>query len=336
MLPNKWLPMEKHFKNKNILITGGLGMIGSSIANQLVKWGARVTIIDACLKPYGANEFNIHASRDKIKFYKIDIRDLKALPPIIKGCDIIFNLAGQVSHNDSLENPFLDTEINYCGHLNVLETVRRVNPKIKILYSGSRLQFGKIEKIPVNEAHLQRPLTPYALNKSAAESMYLFYQRLHGIPVVIFRIANPYGPRGQMLHNKYCMINWFIRQAMENKTITIYGNGEQIRDYIYIDDLVAAFIHAAVDEGCDGQAFNVGSGLGVTFNKMAEIIIQTVRMGKVIHIPWPKNYINVETGDYISDIKKIKNVLGWQPEIGLAEGIAKTHAYYKKFKSHYF
>jgi UDP-glucose 4-epimerase len=328
--------MEKHYKNKNILITGGLGMIGSSIANQLVKWGAKVTIIDACLKPYGANEFNIHSIRDRINFIKMDIRDSHSLPAVIKDCHIIFNLAGQVSHNDSLENPFLDTDINYCGHLNVLETVRRVNPKIKILYSGSRLQFGKIEKIPVNEAHLQRPLTPYALNKSAAESMYLFYQRLYGIPVVIFRIANPYGPRGQMRHNKYCMINWFVRQAMDNKTITIYGNGEQIRDYIYIDDLTAAFVHAAVDKASDGQVFNVGSGQGVTFKRMAEIVIQTVQSGKILHVPWPKNYINVETGDYISDIKKIKNILGWQPKIVLDAGIARTFNYYNKFKSHYF
>lgn len=327
--------MNKHFLGKKVLITGGLGMIGSSIAHLLVRSGAEVTIIDACLSPFGANEFNIRGIRKKVKVFKIDIREQSALVPIIKGCEIIFNLAGQVSHNDSLEYPFLDAAINYMGHLNVLETVRLVNPGIKILYSGSRLQFGKIEKNPVAEGHPQRPLTPYALNKSAAENMYLFYHRLHGLPVVIFRIANPYGPRGQIRHNKYCMVNWFIRQAMEGKAITIYGDGNQVRDYIYIDDLAEAFIRAAADDACNGQLFNVGSGQGVSFKKMAEIVIGTVKSGKIVHVPWPETYVNVETGDYISDIGKISGLLGWRPKVDLEEGIARTYAFYKKYHSHY-
>ena len=327
--------MKNYFFGKKILITGGLGMIGSSIAHLLVKLGAEVTIVDSCLQPYGANEFNIRSIRKKVKLLNIDIRDRKALPSIIKDCQIIFNLAGQVSHNDSIENPFLDTEINYTGHLNVLETVRQVNPGIKILYSGSRLQFGRIEKTPVAEMHPQRPLTPYALNKSAAENMYLFYHRLHGIPVIIFRIANPYGPRGQIRHNKYCMINWFIRQAMDDQTITIYGDGSQIRYYIFIDDLAEAFVRAAATDACSGQVFNIGSGTGVTFKTMAETIIQTVKSGKIIHVPWPDNYVNVETGDYVSDIRKISGFLGWHPGIDLQEGVARTFAYYKKFHSHY-
>lgn len=327
--------MKKYFLGKKILVTGGLGMIGSSIAHLLVKLGAEVTIADACLQPYGANEFNIHTIHKKVKLFNIDIRDQKALPSIIKDCQIIFNLAGQVSHNDSIENPFLDTEINYTGHLNVLETVRQVNPDIKILYSGSRLQFGKIEKNPVAEDHPQRPLTPYALNKSAAENMYLFYHRLHGIPVIIFRIANPYGPRGQIRHNKYCMINWFIRQAMDDQTITIYGDGSQVRDYIYIDDLAEAFVRAAATDSSNGQVFNIGSGTGVTFKTMAETIVATVKSGRILHIPWPKTYVNVETGDYVSNISKIKSFLDWKPKIDLPEGIAKTYAYYKKFYSYY-
>jgi UDP-glucose 4-epimerase len=327
--------MKKYFFGKKILITGGLGMIGSSIAHLLVKLGAEVTIVDACLQPYGANKFNIRTIRKKVKLFKIDIRDQKALPFIIKDCQIIFNLAGQVSHNDSIENPFLDTEINYTGHLNVLENVRQVNPEIKILYSGSRLQFGKIEKNPVAEEHPQRPLTPYALNKSAAENMYLFYHRLHGIPVVIFRIANPYGPRGQIRHSKYCMINWFVRQAMDDQTITIYGDGSQVRDYIYIDDLAEAFVRAAATAACNGQVFNVGSGTGVTFKTMAETIIKTVKSGKIIHVPWPETYVNVETGNYVSDIRKISGFLDWQPKIDLKEGVARTFAYLKKFHAHY-
>ena len=327
--------MNKYFLGKKALITGGMGMIGSSIAHLLVRLGAEVTIIDACLRPFGANEFNLRGIRSKVKVFKLDIRDQNALRPIIQGCDILFNLAGQVSHNDSLKDPYLDIAINYQGHLNVLETVVRVNPRIKILFSGSRLQFGKIEKNPVAEGHPQRPLTPYALNKSAAENMYLFYHRLHGLPVVIFRIANPYGPRGQIRHNKYCIVNWFIRQAMDGEAITIYGDGNQVRDYIYIDDLAEAFVRAAADDACNGQLFNVGSGRGVSFKKMAETVIRIVKSGKLVHVPWPKNYVNVETGDYISDIGKISAILGWRPQVDLEKGIARTYAFYKKFHSHY-
>jgi UDP-glucose 4-epimerase len=327
--------MKKYFAGKKTIITGGLGMIGSTIARLLVRAGADVTIVDACLPPFGANEFNLRGIRRQVKVLKIDIRDRDALAPVLEHCDIVFNLAGQVSHNDSLEDPFLDTSINYTGHLNVLETVRRVSPKARILYSGSRLQFGRIEKNPVAEDSPQRPLTPYALNKSAAESMYRFYHRLHGLPVVIFRIANPYGPRGQIRHSKYCMVNWFIRQAMDNETIRIYGDGGQVRDYIYIDDLAEAFVRAAAADACLGQSFNIGSGRGVSFREMAETVLRTVKSGRIVHVPWPESYVNVETGDYVSDIGKISNAIGWRPRVGLEEGIARTYAYYRKFHRHY-
>jgi UDP-glucose 4-epimerase len=327
--------MKGHFLGKNVLITGGLGMIGSSIAHLLVRKGANVTVIDACLPPYGANEFNLRGIRRRVRVLKTDIRDRAALAPLLERCDIVFNLAAQVSHNDSLLDPFLDADINYTGHLNVLETARRVNPKAKILYSGSRLQFGRIERNPVAEGARQRPLTPYALNKSAAEAMYHFYHRLHGLPVVIFRIANPYGPRGQVRHSKYCMVNWFIRQAMDGETIRIFGDGLQVRDYIYIDDLAAAFVRAAADDSCNGQSFNIGSGRGVSFKEMAETVVRTVKSGRIVHVPWPPSYVNVETGDYISDIGKISRALGWRPRVDLAEGVARTYAYYKKYIRHY-
>jgi UDP-glucose 4-epimerase len=327
--------MKEYFAGKKVLITGGLGMIGSSIARLLVGLGADVALLDASLPPYGANEFNIRSIRSRVQLFRNDIRDRKALRPLIEDCQVIFNLAGQVSHNDSIKDPFLDTEINYAGHLNVLETVRQVNPGIKILYSGSRLQFGRIERNPVAETHPQRPLTPYALNKSAAENMYLFYHRLHGIPVVVFRIANPYGPRGQVRHSKYCMINWFMRQAMEDRTITIFGDGSQVRDYLYVEDLADVFVRAAANDGCSGQAFNVGSGTGVAFKTMAETIVRTVGSGRVVHVPWPDDYVNIETGDYVTDIGKIGAVVGWRPKTDLQEGIARTYAYYKKYLSHY-
>lgn len=324
------------FVGKKILITGGLGMIGSTIANKLVNYGAEVTILDSLIQPYGGNFFNVENNKNKIKINISDIRDKESLKVLVRDVDVIFNLAAQVSHNDSLENPFLDADINYIGHLNVLEAVRNNNKKAKILYSGSRLQFGKIVKNPVDENHPLQPLTPYALNKTAAENLYLYYKQVYDIPVVIFRIANPYGPRCQMKHSKYAIINWFIRNAMEDKEIKIFGNGDQLRDYIFVDDLADAFILAAMEEKASGEIFNIGSGVGTRFGEMVELVVEIVGKGKINKVPWPSEYLNVETGDYITDITKITKLLGWSAKYNLKEGIEKTVGYYSKYKEYYW
>lgn len=324
------------WRSKKALITGGLGMIGSSIAIKLVHRGADVTLVDACIEPYGSNVFNIETIKNDVRVNIADIRDKEAMKCLVKGQDVIFNLAGQVSHNDSLDAPFLDADINYIGHLNVLECVRRHNPDAVVMHAGSRLQYGRIEQVPVNEGHPLQPRTPYAMNKTAAENMYLFYSQIHGLRCVLFRIANPYGPRSQMRHSKYSMINWFIRQAMEGKVIKVFGDGSQIRDYIYVDDLADAFVCAAVQEKCLGEVFNVGSGVGTTFREMVDCVIAAVGSGQVACVPWPKDYVNVETGDYVADIAKIRMAASWAPQVFLAEGIARTVSYYRDNSRAYF
>lgn len=305
-------------------------MIGSSIAHRLVESGAEVRIADSRIAPYGANDFNIKGIEEKVNLFKSDIRDKEKMLPLVEWSDIIFNLAGQISHNDSIENPFLDTQINYIGHMNVLEIAKKVNPRVKIIYSGTRMQYGKVDKIPVSEDHPQRPLSPYALNKSAAENLYLFYHRIYSIPVVIFRITNPYGPRGQVKHHKYCIVNWFTRLAIENKAITIFGDGSQVRDYLFIDNLTDAFVKAGIEPAADGEVFNVGSGEGTSFKEMAETIVDTAGTGSITHVPWPDHYINVETGDFVADISKVKRVIDWKPGISLKEGIRRTVEFYRK------
>jgi len=319
-----------------VLITGGLGMIGSTIATKLVDYGASVTIVDALIKPFGGNFFNVQTIQDKVKLNISDIRDQEAMKILVQNKDIIFNLAGQVSHNDSLINPFLDTDINYIGHLTVLEAVKNFNPEAKILYSGSRLQFGKIEQNPVSEDHPLNPLTPYAVNKTAAENLYLYYHRAFDIPVVIFRIANPYGPKCQMKHSKYSIVNWFIKNAFENKEIVVFGDGDQVRDYIYVEDLADVFISAAVNNQSSGEIFNIGSGVGTKFKDMVYTIIDVVGKGKIKNVPWPDDYQNVETGDYVTDITKIKKYLEWSPKYELREGIFRTVEFYKKNQEHYW
>jgi len=327
--------MLEYYKDKKILIFGGLGMIGSTIANKLVKMGAKVTIADSRIVPYGANIFNIKLILNSVKLRNIDIRDRDKLASVIDDNEIVFCLAGQVSHNDSIRDPFLDADINYIGHLNILETVKNVNRKIKLVYSGTRLQYGRIEENPVNENHPQKPLTPYSLNKSAAENLYLFYNRVYGIPVISLRISNPYGPRGQMKHYKYGIVNWFIRQAMEGNDINIYGSGEQLRDYIYIDDLVDLFVKVAMTPKAEGNVFNSGSGIGVPFKNMVKTVINIVKSGHINYIPWPEDYVHIETGDYVSDISKIKSVINWKPKVDIVEGIKKTFIYYEKYLENY-
>lgn len=327
---------KKAYAGREVLITGGLGMIGSTIARKLVDRGARVTIMDSCIEPYGANLFNLEGVRDCVELTIRDIRDRESVKILVRNKDIIFNLAGQVSHNDSMENPFLDADINYIGHLNVLENLRKYNRDAVVVHAGSRLQFGRNDYVPVDEKHPLRPRTPYALNKTAAENSYLYYHDIHGIRCVLFRIANPYGPRSQMKHCKYSMINWFIRQTMEGNSLKIFGDGEQLRDYIYVDDLAEAFIAAAADQKCHGEIFNIGSGTGTKFKDMVETVIATVGRGASEYVPWPANYINVETGDYITDIGKLSKALGWVPKTDLATGIRETYAFYRKYRQHYW
>jgi UDP-glucose 4-epimerase len=327
--------MREMYSGKKVLITGGLGMIGSSLAHVLAQMNAYVTIADSMVAPFGANLFNIADIADKINVCSCDIRDATAVESAIKDMDIIFNLAGQVSHNDSLNDPIADAAINYIGHLNVLEAVRKYNSRAVVIHAGSRLQYGKTENISVSEDHPMRPLTPYALHKMAAEQMYLYYHRCFDIPVVLFRITNPYGPRGQIKHSKYCMINWFIRQVMEGKPVTVFGSGEQIRDYIYIDDLVSAMIIAAQTSAAYGEVFNLGSGSRTSFKAMAEMIVRIIGEGTVQYVPWPQDYINVETGDFVADIAKIQSYTKWRPQVALAAGILKTYEYYEKHKDHY-
>lgn len=321
---------------RNVLITGGLGMIGSTIARRLVSQGARVTLLDACIKPYGSNTFNIEDIRDRVDVNIADIRDPEAMKILVAGRDIIFNLAGQVSHNDSMESPFLDAEINYLGHLRVLESVRRYNPEAVVLHAGSRLQYGRIQTLPVREDHPLNPRTPYALNKAAAENMYRFFAEVHGLRCVMLRISNPYGPRSQMKHSKYSMVNWFIRQAMEDKEVRIFGEGSQVRDYIYVDDLADAFIAAALSEPAWGGIFNVGSGQGTSFNEMVQAVVAAVGHGQVKHVPWPEDYVNVETGDYVADISRLCEMTDWAPGISFAEGVPRTVEFYQAHRDHYF
>lgn len=317
------------------LVTGGAGFIGSNLAHALAARGDEVTVLDAMLPLYGGNEFNLEGIRGKVEFVKGDIRDKELIDEQIKDKDLIFNFAAQVSYIDSKTEPFLDLEINGRGHLNVLEAMREHNPKAKVLFSSSRLVYGKILQTPVAEEHPTNPLSVYGIHKLLGEKYYRYYADTFGLETVSVRIPNPYGPRQQMKHSKYSIVGWFVRQAMEGKEIEIFGDGKQARDYMYVDDIVSAFL-ALAEKGKTGEVYNIGTHERVQFVDMVDAVLAAVGKGSKKHVPWPKRYEKNETGDYIADTSKIERLSGWQAKVPLQEGIQRMVEYYKEHGRQYW
>lgn len=319
----------------NVLITGGAGFIGSNLAHALVAQGAKVTVLDAMLPLYGGNKFNLEEVQDQVEFVTGDIRDEELVKKLVVGKDFIYNFAAQVSYIDSKDQPFLDLDINGRGHLIILEAVRHSAAQAKIFFSSSRLVYGKILTLPVKETHPTDPLSIYGIHKLLGEKYCRYYADTFGLHTVSVRIPNPYGPRQQMKHNKYSIVGWFIRQAMEGKKITVFGDGSQERDYLYVDDIVAAFLQLS-EKGEKGEVYNVGTDERIRFVDMVDAVIASVGSGKKEHVPWPANYEKNETGNYVADTSKLEKLTGWKPQTKLAEGIAKTVAYYKTNHAKYW
>ena len=313
----------------DVLITGGLGFIGSNIAHKLVEYGSTVTILDACLDPYGWNFANIHEIKDKVNFIKGDVRDAELMKKIVQGKNLIYHLAAQVGREISMENPNLDTEINCNGTLNLLEACRKYNINTKIVYAGSRGQIGEPKYIPVDENHPCEPTDVYGINKLAVEKYIFLYSHVYDFPVVSLRLNNAYGPRCQMQNGFYGILNWFIANAMTDRPITVYGEGLQTRDYVYIDDVVDAFLRAGISAKADDQIFFVGSGVETVFLDMVNEIIRAVGKGKVVHVPFPESREKIDIKRFVITYEKINKILGWKPYFDLRKGIEKTVLFYR-------
>jgi len=319
-----------------VLITGGAGMIGSTIAHLAVAQGARVTILDAMLPMYGGNRFNLEGIRDQVRFIQGDIRDFDLMRGVAPGYDYIFSLAGQVSYVDSNTDPFLDLDINCKGHLQVLEACRRENPRAKLLFASSRFVYGRVEYNPVDENHPFNCLSIYGIHKLAGEKYYRFYHEAYGLRTVRVRIANPYGPRQQMKHSKYGIVNWFVRLALDGQPLTVFGDGQQRRDYIFNEDVAEGCLALMLSPGTAGQVYNLGTGEGAPFIEMAKLVAATAPGAEVRQVEWPQDRYFVETGDYISDITRITAATGWRPKTSLKEGIERTVAYYREHRHKYW
>lgn len=327
--------MKNHYRNKKILITGGLGFIGSNLAIRLVELGARVTIADSMIPTYGGNLFNIGPVRNKVIINFSDIRDTTSANFLVKDKDLIFNLAGTLSHVDSMSDPMTDLEINCKAQLSLLESVRKNNPKVKIIFAGTRNQYGKAKYLPVDENHPQEPTDINGINNIAAEKYHLMYTSVYGIKTVSLRMTNTFGPRHQMKHSRQGVLNWFIRQILDGQRIVLYGTGRQIRDVNYISDLVDALILIGASRTGWGEAYNIG-GIPVTLSDFVKTVIKIVGSGKVIQKPFPADRRIIEIGSYVASWKKLHKTYGWKPRFTLEKGIKETVRYYRKYKQYYW
>lgn len=326
----------EQFTGREVLITGGLGFIGSNLAIELVRLGARVTILDNMLPRQGGNLFNIRGIEDKVRVNISDVRNQLSMNHLVKGMDYIFHLAGQVNHVDSMKNPLQDVEINCLGTIVLLEALRANNRGAKVIFAGTRGEYGSSVKLPVDEDHPTNPKGIYAVTNLAAEKTVLVYDDVFGIKGTCLRITNTYGPRHQMVHDEYGVFNWFIRKALDDDTIPVFGDGHILRDFLYIDDLVACLLAVAATDAAYGEVFNVGSGIPVSFYDLAKKIVEVIGSGKINFTEFTRERKEVEPGDYYADISKIGRIVGWSPRTPLEKGIAATADFYKTFKKEYW
>lgn len=332
--------MERYidtFRGKNVLITGGVGFIGSTIAIRLAGIAKSITLVDSLIESYGGNLFNIEPVKDKVKVNIADVRDEASMNALVKRQDYIFNMAGTLSHIDSMTNPYQDLEINCRSQLTILEACRNHNRDVKIVYAGTRGEYGKTRSLPVDESHPLMPTDVNGINKIAGELYHMVYNNVYdGIRCTSLRLTNTFGPRHQMKHSKQGYLNWFIRLAMEDKPITIYDQGTPKRDFSYVDDAVEAIVIACASEESNGQVYNIGSGRGVSILESAQAVIDAVGSGRIDHVTYPADKKVIEVGDYIADASKFMSQFDWSPQVSFEEGLAKTVDYYKTHKQQYW
>lgn len=319
-----------------VLVTGGLGFIGSNLAIRLTALGARVTVLDNLNPGQGGNPANLQPVAGEVCVVHADQADRASIEEAVHGKAIIFNLAGRVAHMDSIRDPFGDLHSNGAAQLALLEACRLRNPETKVVFAGTRSQYGRTRSLPVTEEHPQLPSDINGANKAAAERYHLVYHAVHGLRATSLRLTNTYGPRQLMAHGRQGFMNWFMRRAMDSEEILVYGDGAQLRDLVYIDDVVDAFLLAAIDPAADGEPFNVGSGAPVSVRALAEQVVAGAGSGAVRMVEYPSDQRPIEVGDYAADISKIGQTLGWSPSVTLADGIARTVAYFEPRRSLYW
>jgi UDP-glucose 4-epimerase len=328
--------LKDSYRDKKVMITGGLGFIGSNLAHRLVDYGADVLIVDSLIPEYGGNLFNVEGIKDRLRINIADVRDASGMNYLVQGQDYLFNLAGQVSHMDSMSDPYTDLEINCRSQLSLLEACRRNNHQVKIIYASTRQIYGAPDYLPVDEKHLLHPTDVNGINKMAGEWYHILYSNVYGIRATSLRLTNTYGPRQLMKHGRQGFIGWFIRLAIDGQEISVYGDGHQLRDLNYVDDVVEALLLAGAKDAVNGQVYNLGGQEPVSLLQIVEMLLELCPEASYRLVPFPPEKKRIDIGDYYGDYSKIRATLGWEPQVSLKEGLSRTIDYYRKYKGHYW
>ena len=313
--------------DRRVMITGGLGFIGSTLAHQLVELGARVLILDSLIPEYGGNLFNIAGIEDRVRVNIADVRQSSSMNYLVRDQEVIFNLAGQVSHIDSMQDPYTDLEINCCSQLSILEACRRYNTAVKIVFAGTRQVYGHPDSLPVTEEHLVKPTDVNGINKAAGEYYHLVYNDVFGVRACSLRLTNVYGPRQLIKHDRQGFIAWFIRLALEDCEIQIYGDGTQLRDFVFVDDAADAFLRAGADDSSNGRVFNVGRLEPISHRDLVELLVSVAGTGRYRCVDWPPEKKAIDIGDFYAESSLIQRTLGWHAVTPLRTGLVRTLDY---------
>jgi UDP-glucose 4-epimerase len=322
------------YRGRRVLVTGGLGFIGSNLCRTLADLGAEVLAVDSLLPDYGGNLFNLEGYEGRVRINIADVRS-HAMEYLVRGQELLFNLAGQVSHLDSMTDPFTDLEINCRSQLWILEAARKNNPDLKLIYASTRQVYGKPQRLPVDESHLLNPTDVNGINKISGEFYHLVYHSVYGIRAVVLRLTNTYGPRQLIRHNRQGFIGWFMRKVVLGEEIELFGDGQQRRDFDYVDDAVDAFLRAGANAAADGEVFNLGGDQTVALADLVQMMTEIAGQGSYRLVPFPPERRRIDIGDFHADTTKIRRVLDWSPTVPLREGLERTIAYYLANKDHY-
>lgn len=319
------------YRGRRVMITGGLGFIGSNLAHRLVGLGADVLLVDSLIPDYGGNLFNISGIESRVRVNVADVRQASTMNYLVRDREVIFNLAGQVSHIDSMRDPHTDLDINCRSQLTLLEACRHHNPSAKVVYASTRQIYGRPDTLPVTERQLVRPTDVNGINKAAGEYYHLVYNNVFGVRACALRLTNVYGPRQLLRHNRQGFIGWFIRLVLEDREIDVFGDGSQIRDFVYVDDAVEAFVAGAVN----GEAFNVGGDEHLAHRDLVALLVELAGQGRYRFIDWPPEKKAIDIGSFYADSTLFMARTGWAPTVRLRDGFARTLAYYRAHMAHY-
>lgn len=321
-------------EQQKVLITGGAGFIGSHLARRLAGQGADVVLVDSLIPEYGGNLYNLHDIAGLVRLNISDVRDMHSMKYLVQGVDLVFNLAGQTSHMDSMHDPLTDLEINSRAQLSILEALRQHNPAARVVFASTRQIYGRPDYLPVDEAHPQRPVDVNGINKIAGESYHILYHSVYGIRTCALRLTNTYGPGMRIKDARQTFVGIWIRRLLEGNAFEVWG-GEQLRDFNYVDDVVDAFISVAVSTSAWGHVFNLGSSEVISLEALARLVVKTNGAGQYELREFPADRKKIDIGDYYSDHTLITSQLGWRPRVSLEEGLLRTLDYFRQHGSHY-